>query len=275
MPDWRAIASSLGKPPTGSPTPVGGGCIHDSYVWGEWFIKTNSADQADNFRAEAEGLEAIRRTKTIRLPEVLGHGATGQSAWLALEALELVSRGDDAVLGEHLAALHSTTADWFGFPSENFIGATPQPNAATHSWVEFFREQRIGHQFRLLRKSGINFPGSDRFLDRLTERLPASPPASLIHGDLWGGNKAFLGDGTPVVFDPAAHHADPECDLAMTALFGGFSPRFYEAYRYHRPAPEDVESLHEIYRLYHILNHALLFGGGYISQARGILARYA
>jgi fructosamine-3-kinase len=51
----------------------------------------------------------------------------------------------------------------------------------------------------------------------------------------------------------------------MTRLFGGFSERFYDAYRSF--SDMDDPSLHNLYNLYHVLNHALLFGGGYVTQA--------
>lgn len=275
MPDLSAIAARLSPAPSGSPKPASGGCIHDSYLWGDYFIKTNTPTEADNFAAEAAGLKALTATGAIRVPEVVLQGVEGGLAFLVLERLELVSSGDDAALGEHLAALHAHQANAFGFDADNFIGATPQPNPWTPSWSDFFAESRIGHLLRQLEARRVHYREAGRFLDRLPTLLPAEPPASLIHGDLWAGNKAFLTDGTPVIFDPAAHHADPECDLAMTGLFGGFSPRFYDAYRSIRPAPDHEHALHEIYRLYHLLNHALLFGGGYVDQAGAVLRRFA
>ncbi len=94
------------------------------------------------------------------------------------------------------------------------------------------------------------------------------PPASLLHGDLWGGNAAFLPDGTPVLFDPAVYCGDAEADLAMTELFGGFAPGFYAAYRELRPVDSGYAVRKELYNLYHVLNHANLFGGGYVLQAK-------
>ena len=275
MSDLLSIAALLDPLPTGQPRAVGGGCIHESYTWGSYFIKTNRLSEADNFAAEAAGLAAIAATGTIRTPEVIRHGTEGKTAFLVLECLSLTSLGDEASLGEQLAALHEHTAGSFGFSSDNFIGATPQPNPWTSSWSEFFTRSRIGHLLERLADSGRCFPEADSFLQRLPGLLPPGPPSSLIHGDLWAGNKAFLPDGTPVLFDPAAHHADPECDLAMTGLFGGFSSRFRDAYRSIHPAPADEHDLHEIYRLYHLLNHALLFGGGYFDQAGAVIRRFA
>ena len=53
----------------------------------------------------------------------------------------------------------------------------------------------------------------------------------------------------------------------MTRLFGGFGRAFYEAYLHAAPLPPGHEIRAELYNLYHVLNHANLFGGGYPSRA--------
>ena len=100
-----------------------------------------------------------------------------------------------------------------------------------------------------------------------------APAASLLHGDLWGGNTGFLADGTPVLFDPAAYFGDREADLAMTELFGGFPPVFYSAYREAAPLDRGYAVRKGLYNLYHVLNHANLFGGGYAAQAERVIER--
>jgi fructosamine-3-kinase len=100
-----------------------------------------------------------------------------------------------------------------------------------------------------------------------------APAASLLHGDLWGGNVGFLADGAPVLFDPAAYFGDREADLAMTELFGGFPPVFYSAYREAAPLDRGYAVRKELYNLYHVLNHANLFGGGYAAQAERVIER--
>lgn len=272
MPDLPALTAILGHTPPGSPTPVAGGCIHTCYRWGSYFIKTNTRNHESTFRTEATGLQWIAATKTIHVPEVITHGISENSAFLVLEYLELLSSGDERRLGEQLAALHRHKADQFGFPEHNFIGATLQPNPWTDDWPTFFREHRIGHLLKLLEKRDVRFSGADKVLARLPDLLPKAPKASLLHGDLWGGNKAFLPDGTPVIFDPACYHGHAACDLAMTTLFGGFGRKFYDAYS--SSSERDDSSLYEIYNLYHVLNHALLFGGNYVAQADGIIRRF-
>jgi fructosamine-3-kinase len=94
-----------------------------------------------------------------------------------------------------------------------------------------------------------------------------------LHGDLWSGNAAFLRNGTPVVFDPAVYYGDPEADLAMTELFGGFPESFYEGYREVRAIADGYRLRRVLYNLYHVLNHLNLFGAGYRSQAERMMER--
>ena len=54
-------------------------------------------------------------------------------------------------------------------------------------------------------------------------------------------------------------------------LFGGFSAGFYAAYRDSWPLNEGYVHRRGLYNLYHILNHANLFGGGYVSQAEQMM----
>ena len=99
------------------------------------------------------------------------------------------------------------------------------------------------------------------------------PDASLLHGDLWGGNWGATTDGTPVIFDPAVYYGDRETDLAMTRLFGGFGSTFYDAYAQAWPLASGWERRVELYNLYHLLNHFNLFGAGYLPGVQSALQK--
>jgi fructosamine-3-kinase len=111
----------------------------------------------------------------------------------------------------------------------------------------------------------------DRLLSNLGQFFDGYwPEASLLHGDLWGGNWASSG-GEPVIFDPAVYYGDRESDIAMTKLFGGFSTEFYRAYEDAWPLAAGSEKRILLYQLYHVLNHLNLFGQSYHGQALGII----
>jgi fructosamine-3-kinase len=99
---------------------------------------------------------------------------------------------------------------------------------------------------------------------------PAEP--CLVHGDLWSGNASLLAGGGGALFDPAVYRGDREVDLAMAQLFGGFPPAFFAGYEAAWPLPEGHRQRVELYNLYHLLNHANLFGGSYWSQAERSIA---
>ncbi len=59
----------------------------------------------------------------------------------------------------------------------------------------------------------------------------------------------------------------------MTELFGGFPQDFYSAYGETAPVDRGYAVRKRLYNLYHVLNHANLFGGGYAVQAERMIER--
>lgn len=192
-----------------------------------------------------------------------------------LEYLEMRRTGDHRALGRMLARVHSVRGEYFGWRQDNYIGSTPQPNRRAISWGAFWREARLRPQIDLARRNGLGGNLLEKG-ERLVEAAPRllaghSPAPSQLHGDLWGGNAGFLPGGEPVLFDPAVYWGDRETDLAMTELFGGFPPEFYSAYDEAAPRDAGYATRKTLYNLYHVLNHANLFGGGYASRAERMI----
>ena len=277
-----AIAAASGRSFRASSwRPLGGGCINQAYLiegsGQRHFVKTNAARLVAMFEAEAAGLAELEAARALRVPHPVATGVAGGEAFLVLEYLELGGSGDTAELGRRLALQHRKTADRFGWERDNTIGSTPQPNAWNADWLDFLRNRRLGFQLELAAENG--YGGGlqalgDALLERLADFFPGyRPQPSLLHGDLWGGNAAFTASGEPVVFDPAVHYGDREADLAMTELFGGFGAGFYAAYREAWPLDPGYGVRKTLYNLYHILNHANLFGGGYAGQAETMMGR--
>lgn len=261
---------------------IGGGCINQAWKAQDkqdnsWFIKTNHAGLHDMFMTEFQGLQEIHASQTIKTPEPILHGIAGQEAFLIMEYLPLSGRGNVQQAGQQLAQMHQTIEKNFGFYTDNYIGSTPQSNQQHHNWIDFWREERLIWQLDLARKNGITKSTYDKGLilaDSLqTFFTDYQPQASLLHGDLWGGNMAYTEHSEPVIFDPAVYYGDRETDLAMTELFGGFSQHFYAAYNEAFPIDAGYKTRKTLYNLYHILNHFNLFGGGYATQADSMIQR--
>ena len=254
-----------------------GGCINQTTKISDgkrdFFVKTNTAHQLDMFVAEAIALQQIYATKTILVPQPICRGIAGEAAYLVLESLDLGGGQDWEAMGRNLAAMHRVTSDrGFGWDRDNTIGATPQINNWTNSWLDFWREYRLAFQIRLAKRKGWRCSIPE---EKIYAALPEffrdyQPQPSMVHGDLWGGNADFV-NGEPVIFDPALYFGDREVDLAMTELFGGFPSKFYRAYNAAYPLDAGYQKRKTLYNLYHILNHFNLFGGGYGSQANRMI----
>ena len=243
------------------------------------FAKSNRTPSAlDNFRAEAEGLEAIRFTGAIGVPEVLGLGQDAGSSFLLMEYIDAGKKvkGYWEIFAAELADMHSyDVGNQYGFPHDNWIGARRQINSIHESWIGFFRDCRLEPQFKAADRY---FSTEDRkkisyLLDHLDQYLlePARP--SLVHGDLWSGNMITGNDGKGWLIDPAVYYGHPEADLAMTELFGGFSPIFYQAYKEYGRLEPGYEDRRDTYNLYQLLNHLNMFGGGYLGSVMRIIRR--
>lgn len=282
MTDWNHIAEHIASATHSEFTitgrnPRGGGSINSAWqvdgAGQRYFVKLNSADKLDMFEAEGEGLLELARPNVIRVPEAICWGLAGAESYIVMEYLPLSAGNGDSQtrLGEQLAALHRTTRDRFGWHRDNTIGDTFQRNDDESDWVEFWRKHRLGFQLDLA--GGAFGNGLQRVGERLMDALPAlfsdyRPQPSLLHGDLWGGNASADEAGNPVIFDPATYYGDREADLAMTELFGGFSRSFYDAYAGAWPLDPGYRVRKVLYNVYHLLNHANMFGGGYAMQAQ-------
>lgn len=255
--------------------PVTGGDINASYKLttdqGAFFVKTHTDSLAESmYQAEWAGLAVLNQQTWLKVPYPVGTGQGHGRFFFIMEALDLTGPIHDSTLGTGLAHLHRLGADTFGFEHHNYIGTTPQSNSPSPHWAEFWWQQRLLPQLLLAFERGY-YTELDVWqapLERASRRLldHHHPTPALVHGDLWRGNVGFDPHHGPCLFDPATYYGDREVDLAMTQLFGGFAPSFYQAYQDEWPLPFGYQERVTLYNLYHLLNHLNLFGRGYLGQ---------
>jgi protein-ribulosamine 3-kinase len=265
---------------------IGGGSINDTSkvtVNGNrhFFLKLNSASRLPGlFEKEKNGLEFLRRTYAMTIPEVIICMEAGDQQLLLLEWIDAghTTKQFWKNFGKQLAQLHLSTNDYFGFPEDNYMGALPQSNTFKKNWVDFFVQHRLQPQVKMAidkqHLHGNKVSGFESLYKKLDTIFNSEPP-SLLHGDLWSGN--FLCDKkeTPALIDPAVYFGHRSMDLAMTTLFGGFDKAFYEAYQYHTPLPANYSDQWEICNLYPLLVHLNIFGISYLRDIELILKKFS
>ncbi len=262
---------------------LSGGCINQAVKvhtnQGNFFVKWNESMSEDFFACEAQGLELLRQSGEVKVPEVIGYGCHNQKMYLILAYID--SRRSHAAywtqLGVALAQLHTHTSPVFGLSYSNFIGSLTQTNTPNPNGIHFFIECRLKPQVGLAMYNQV-MPGAvyDRF-EELYKKLPALLPdqkPALLHGDLWHGNVLPDASGYACLIDPAVYYGNREAELAFTHLFGGFEPDFYKAYQSTFPLEAGFRERIDLYNLYPLLVHLNLFGSGYLSGIEKSLRKY-
>lgn len=265
---------------------LGGGCINNALKLetnvGGLFVKWNASCRSDLFLREAEGLIELSKAgaDVLRIPKVLVAKEVNDTPGFLVQnyLAPSYSVGDtDEKLGRGLAIVHQFENSRFGFYNNNYCGATLQNNSWADNWIDFFVENRLRFLLRLIEKERplpISEIGIyEKLMFRIPDLIPGDSCPVLIHGDLWSGNYMSTELG-PALIDPAAYYADREMEFAIVTMFGGFSSRFFAAYNEVHPLDSDWRCRNRLYQLYHVLNHFLLFGGGYRQQALAIAREY-
>ncbi|GGP10363.1 fructosamine kinase family protein [Oceanobacillus neutriphilus] len=267
-------------------TPVSGGDINRAYYIKtekqEYFVKANQNTAGDFFKVEADGLERIRSTKTIAVPEVYYYDKSSENQEMVL-IMQWIHGKKTATteqqLGDQLALFHLADGPaQYGLDRSTYIGKLPQPNGWHSDWVDYFRDHRLQPQLdlsihlnRMNQKRRLKL---EKLIHDLNKYLPNQPRVSLLHGDLWGGNWITGHAGKPYLIDPSVFYGDHLFELAFTELFGGFSDIFYTQYKKILPLEDYYEDVKPIYQLYYLLVHLNMFGEAYGTSVDTILKRY-
>ncbi len=234
------------------------------------FVK-RSDGPTTSFKEEAFGLGELSARNKIRCVKVIAFDQRS----ITLEKIETEPPTKEfwRTLGSQLADLHDVRLDYYGFEIDNHIGATPQPNpkipVSEISWADYFLKHRLeymlGHS-RLKSETELHrlYAKAKDAIHRSLSTVNEAP--SLVHGDLWRGNVLCAKGQIPVLIDPAPYSGHREVDVAMTELFGGFDPEFYASYNERLPLAAGFDARKQIYNLYHLLNHWILFGETYAGQ---------
>ena len=262
---------------------VSGGDINEAFkiitTSREYGVKSKRSKSAfDMLKAECEGLELLRNSNKIKVPEVVDFGTIDSTSYLLMEHIDsrAANSRDYYLLGKQLASLHNVSQDQFGLDHDNFIGSLPQKNPKSTSWHQFYLEHRLKPQLEMAADNHLlsskEIPNTE-YISATISALSKDVVPSLLHGDLWNGNYLIDTSGQPVLIDPAVYYGDRLVDIAMSKLFGGFGDPFYEAYDQHSPEITNVTEKIDLYQLYYLLVHLNLFGVSYKAAVVGCINR--
>ncbi|HEY4535678.1 MAG TPA: fructosamine kinase family protein [Enteractinococcus sp.] len=226
------------------------------------------------FAFEAAGLETLRALGA-RVPTV--YEVTDEHL-----ILEFIAPGGksttsaDAAFGRdlarmHLAGQHSATPDQhFGSldgVSAWFLGAAPIDLRPAPTLYESLVVNRIlPLTDQAVHRGLLNDQARDLARSIQPEHLGPVEPPTIVHGDLWAGNRMIDASGANWLSDPSCHWGHREQDIAMMHLFGGFGPTVMRNYERIFPLAPGWEHRIAIFQLVPLLVHVLLFGAGYASS---------
>jgi fructosamine-3-kinase len=274
--ELNEICEELGETYPKSIEQVQGGDIHSTwrieFSNKKLFLKRNIRNKKflEFEKYCLQNLREYNNQENLVIPEVIAYKNIKNIEILLIEWIDM-HNFDQKKLGKGLGELHLKSAEsnpkMFGFPVEGFIGTTDQKKGLEDNWIDCFLNLRIIPQLLSLKSRILDEEIINKVKEKIqSELLNHKPINALVHGDLWSGNAGIDKNGKGVIFDPASWWADNEVDIAMTKLFGGFRKEFYEEYHRIFPIKNGFEKRIIIYNFYHILNHANMFGGGYLNQ---------
>lgn len=260
--------------------PLGGGDVAEAYRVllddsTTVFAKTKPGAVDGFFTTEATGLDWLRDTQTVAVPQVI---AVADDPPVLVQ--QWIDQGDPTVsteadLGRSLAALHQTRAACFGRQDRRSTGSRGLPNEPCSSWTEFFPSQRLLPLARLAQDSGALPEESIAELEHVALSVDryggTDEPPSILHGDLWAGNRLVSIGGASWLIDPAAHGGHREFDLAMMRLFGGFGWECFEAYQDVFPLADGWKQRIPLHQLAPLVVHAIKFGSSYVPATQSAL----
>lgn len=261
-------------------SPVAGGGIAEAYRVetpdGVVFAKSIHNAPAGLFEREAKGLMALREAGAMPVPQVLTYNESG----LVLEWVEVDTRGrhDDVAFGAGLARLHSIRGQRFGSLDEvtrSYVGSVEVDLLPAETWTESFLVGRVLPLARRCverrRLPGSVLPAIDLLILHGDKIVGPIEPPSLVHGDLWSGNRLRDAAGTPWLIDPSVSWSHRELDFGMMTLFGGFGQVTFEAYNEVLPLADGWRDRLGLHQLLPLLVHVVIFGDPYVGQLQSTL----
>ena len=240
-------------------------------------------DLADCIQGEHRSLLALNTAVPYICPKSVAHGKLidTEGAFLITEFIRVGNNNQKSKpklsLAQKLAELrnapvpemHVQETAAFGFETNTFAGPVLQIHDWTKSWQDFYANNRLRGVCEVI-SSKYNdeaklFAKVDQIIRDVVPKLlapghlggPIGIKPSLVHGDLWSGNKTCgvideISGLQHYVFDASSCYAHSEYELGLMRMFGGFSAGFFSEYHRLVPKTEPVSEYEDRMLLYQL-----------------------
>ena len=176
-----------------------------------------------------------------------------------------------------IISMHSIKDINYGFEFDTQIGGLRQKNNKSYSWVNFYRDYRLGYIYELISSSNpmdnsINNK-IEILLKNLENYIPKRPFARLLHGDLWEGNILFNNYNFVGFIDPGSFYGHNELEIAYLRWFNPIfiDKNFLEKYNNYIKIDKEYLNYEPIYQLYYSLLNVHLWDTKYINDVKRLL----
>jgi protein-ribulosamine 3-kinase len=231
------------------------------------------------FHYELDGLRFLSEKTGILTPAAIGIVPAGKGALLIFERIEEIGKQSThwMQIGKILARLHRIKADYFGFPTNGFIGPFHQDNTPALKWHTFYGERRLWPYLQKAVSSG-NLPLSvasdvEKILSRLPDLCGPDVQPSLLHGDAQQNNFIATQDATYAI-DPAIYYGHPEIDLALVDCWQPAPDIFLQSYREEMPLDSNFMERRDLWRIPHYLAGVALEGPCHLNRLTTAVNKY-
>ncbi|MBR1778713.1 MAG: fructosamine kinase family protein [Alphaproteobacteria bacterium] len=276
----RIVESSTGKLVVSAATLAGGfaDAKHVVLSDGSQVVVKLFKDSGSDLAIEGATMDYLKRHTQLPMPEVFysGSDALVHEYIVADGTLSVDSEPEAA---EHLARLHSISADFYGFEYDTLRGGVRQPNPKMEKWVPFFAQYRLLYMAKLALDSG-NLPAEimmriEKFSEKIEAYLDEPEKPGLLHGDI-GSSTVLCHHGKIKAFvDPGIYFGDSEFEFVFAGERSSLSKVFFDRYNALRPFRSGFfEYRQSIYNLYPMLLNVKLFGADCLPRIEAVLTRF-
>jgi len=241
----------------------------------KYYLKKNN--EFNSIQSEINSLKFLSVKFSLLFPSIL-YSSENLLIMNFIEHNDIKNEDYQKNFANDILKIHGETNSNYGFSFDAQIGGICQTNDFDSNWVNFFREKRLNIIFEKINKKN-SLPKEmnikiEKIIKDLENRLPKSPKARLLHGDLWEGNILFHNGKLVGLIDPGIFFGHNELEIAYLTWFKFINYKFLDLYSDTINIEKDYFDYEPIYQLYYSLLNIFLWDREfYIKDSKNLLQK--